>query len=95
MPPLQIATLAQAPSPATTVLPVSTVRVACHQLAPVIGELDANRARALAALDAAAAAGAQVVVLPELAASGYVFHDAHEARALAEPADGPTLAGWA
>jgi 5-aminopentanamidase len=74
---------------------VSTVRVACHQLAPVVGELDANRARALAALDAAATAGAQVVVLPELAASGYVFHDAQEARALAEPGDGPTLSGWA
>jgi len=74
---------------------VSTVRVACHQLAPVVGELEANRKRALTALDAAAAAGAQVVVLPELAASGYVFRDADEARALAEPADGPTLAGWA
>ena len=74
---------------------VSTVRVACHQLAPVVGELEANRERALTALDAAAAAGAQVVVLPELAASGYVFRDADEARALAEPADGPTLAGWA
>jgi predicted amidohydrolase len=74
---------------------MSTVRVACHQLAPVIGDLDGNRARALAAIDAAVAAGAQVVVLPELVASGYVFRDADEARALAEPADGPTLRGWA
>ena len=72
-----------------------TVRVACHQLAPVVGDLDGNRARALAALDAAAAAGAQIVVLPELAASGYVFRDAAEARALAEPPDGPTVSGWA
>lgn len=74
---------------------MSTIRVACHQLAPVVGDLDGNRARALAAIDAAAAAGAQVVVLPELASSGYVFEDAEEARRLAEPADGPTLAGWA
>ncbi len=74
---------------------MSNVRVACQQLAPVVGELDANRARALAAIDAAAAAGAQVVVLPELVSSGYVFHDAEEARELAEPGDGPTLAGWA
>ena len=74
---------------------MSTVRVACHQLAPVIGDLEGNRARALAAIDAAAAAGAQVVVLPELASSGYVFRDAAEARGLAEPADGPTPAGWA
>ena len=71
-------------------------RVACHQLAPVIGDLAGNRVRALAAIDAAAAAGAQVVVLPELAVSGYVFNDAAEARTLAEPAGtSPTLAGWA
>jgi 5-aminopentanamidase len=74
---------------------MSAVRVACHQLAPVVGELAINRERALAAIDAAAAAGAQVVVLPELVSSGYVFEDAAEARALAEPADGPTLTGWA
>ena len=70
-------------------------RVACHQLAPAVGDLEGNRARALAALDAAAAAGAEIVVLPELANSGYVFRDAAEAQALAEPADGPTVSGWA
>jgi predicted amidohydrolase len=74
---------------------MGTIRVACHQLAPVVGDLDGNRARALAAIEAAATAGAQVVVLPELASSGYVFRDAEEARELAEPADGPTLGGWA
>ena len=74
---------------------MSTVRVACHQLAPVVGDLDGNRARALAAIDAAAAARAQVVVLPEMVSSGWVFRDADEARALAEPATGPTLTGWA
>ena len=62
---------------------------------PSSGSSTANRARALAAIDAAAGAGAQVVVLPELVSSGYVFRDADEARSLAEPADGPTLAGWA
>ena len=74
---------------------MSIVRVAVHQLAPAIGDLDGNRVRALAALDAAAGAGARIVVLPELAASGYVFRDADEARALAEPPGGPTLTGWA
>jgi predicted amidohydrolase len=74
---------------------VSTVRVACHQLAPVVGELERNRERALAAIDVTAAAGARVVVLPELVSSGYVFRDADEARALAEPADGSMIAGWA
>jgi predicted amidohydrolase len=40
-------------------------------------------------------AGAQVIVLPELANSGYVFASAAEARVAAEPADGELLAGWA
>jgi predicted amidohydrolase len=74
---------------------VDPVRVAVCQLAPVIGDLDGNRERALAAIDAAADAGARVVVLPELSASGYVFRDAGEARALAEAPDGPTVTGWA
>jgi predicted amidohydrolase len=74
---------------------VAGVRVAVHQLAPVIGDLEGNRARARAAIEAAADAGARIIVLPELAVSGYVFHDQDEARALAEPADGPTVAGWA
>jgi len=34
-------------------------------------------------------------VLPELCNSGYAFADADEARRLAEPADGPTVSGWA
>jgi predicted amidohydrolase len=74
---------------------VPQTRIACHQLAPVVGDLEGNRARALDAIDAAAAAGAHVLVLPELATSGYVFRDAEEARSLAEPADGPSLAQWA
>jgi 5-aminopentanamidase len=70
-------------------------RVACCQFGPRIGEPDANRAAGLAAARAAAERGAAIVVLPELSASGYVFRDMAEARALAEPADGPTAAGWA
>jgi 5-aminopentanamidase len=69
-------------------------RVACCQIGPRIGEPDANRAAGLAAAQAAAGRGAAIVVLPELSASGYVFRDMAEARALAEPADGPTAAGW-
>jgi predicted amidohydrolase len=71
------------------------VIVACCQLAPVFGALDANRALAARAVEAAAARGARLIVLPELVSSGYVFRDADEARALAEPADGPTVTGWA
>lgn len=71
------------------------VVVACCQLAPRIGELEANRAQASVAIHAAATDGARVVVLPELAVSGYVFEDAREAGALAEPLDGATVTGWA
>jgi predicted amidohydrolase len=72
-----------------------TLRVACQQLAPAIGDLDANRRLTREAVREAVAAGARLVVLPELATSGYVFDSADEARACAEPADGPTLAAWA
>jgi 5-aminopentanamidase len=70
---------------------MSDVTIACCQLAPRIGELEHNRALAR---DAVERAGAQVVVLPELCNSGYVFADADEARRLAEPADGPSVSGW-
>ena len=74
---------------------MSDVAIACCQLAPRIGDLEGNRARAAAAIDAAADAGAQVVVLPELCNTGYVFADAEEARRLAEPVDGgATVASW-
>jgi 5-aminopentanamidase len=75
--------------------PADLTGVACCQIAPRIGEIEANRAAGLAAAQAAAANGAAIVVLPELSASGYVFRDAAEARSLAEPPDGPTAAGWA
>jgi 5-aminopentanamidase len=70
------------------------VLVACCQLAPEIGALEANRALAARAVEDAAARGARLIVLPELVSSGYVFRDAEEARSLAEPADGPTVTGW-
>lgn len=67
-----------------------SVSVALCQLSPTIGDVDANRGRILAAVEAASESGASVVVLPELATSGYVFEDEAEARCLAEPTDGPT-----
>ncbi|HJS93872.1 MAG TPA: nitrilase-related carbon-nitrogen hydrolase [Solirubrobacteraceae bacterium] len=74
---------------------MSEVIVACCQLEPRIGELQPNRARARAAIVDAAARGARIVVLPELAVSGYVFADVAEARACAEPLDGgPTVGEW-
>lgn len=71
------------------------VRVACQQIAPVVGDGDGNRKLARYAVAEAVAAGARLVVLPELCTSGYVFESADEARALAQPADGPALRDWA
>jgi len=70
-------------------------KVAVAQLALQVGRAEENRAAASAAVAEAAAAGARLVVLPELVNSGYVFSRAAEARALAEPADGRTLSEWA
>jgi predicted amidohydrolase len=74
---------------------MSAVTVACCQVPLAVGERERNRETLEAAIREAAAAGGQVIVVPELAPSGYVFVDAAEARGLAEPVDGPTLTGWA
>jgi len=66
-------------------------RIACCQLALDIDHPDANRSAAAAAVEDAAAQGAQIVVLPELVHSGYVFSDRAEAQRLAEPLDGPSV----
>ena len=74
--------------------------IAVAQLAISIGEPDANRKAAAAAVAEAAAAGARLVVLPELCDSGYVFGDdagqaSAEAATLASPADdSDTLRQW-
>ncbi|WP_448680793.1 nitrilase family protein [Pseudomonas nicosulfuronedens] len=70
------------------------VTVACCQLAPIVGDPTHNRRAGERAIRTAALRGAQVVVLPELAQSGYVFADRAEALALSEPLDGPTLQLW-
>jgi predicted amidohydrolase len=70
---------------------VSGATVAVVQLAPELGDVAGNRRRLLEAVSSAAAAGARVVVLPELATTGYCFTDADEARAVAEPLSGPTV----
>ena len=73
----------------------NTVRVACQQLAPAVGDVEGNRRLTREAVREAVDAGARLVVLPELSTSGYVFESPAEARACAEPAGGPALLGWA
>lgn len=69
-------------------------RIEAHQLAPTIGDLAGNQELALTAIRAAAARGAQVIVLPELILTGYVFSSPGEARSVAIPADDPRLLAW-
>jgi 5-aminopentanamidase len=71
------------------------VVVACCQVAPQLGDPVANRELATDAIGDAVRQGASVVVLPELISSGYVFESRAEARANAEPPDGPTVTAWA
>lgn len=70
------------------------LRVVCHQLAPRIGDPDYNRTLTERAIRGAASLNAQVIVLPELIQSGYVFNDLEEAHTISETLDGPTLGLW-
>jgi predicted amidohydrolase len=71
------------------------VHVACCQIEPDVLDPRGNVEMARAALAAAIDDGAQIVVLPELVNSGYVFESIDEARAAATTPDGDLLAGWA
>jgi N-carbamoylputrescine amidase len=63
---------------------------------PHVGDTAANVARSVQLIEQAAARGAAIVVLPELANSGYVFASRAEAFALAEPVPhGPSTQAWA
>ncbi|WP_445398893.1 nitrilase-related carbon-nitrogen hydrolase [Streptomyces sp. LE64] len=72
----------------------TAVTVAVCQIAPQVGDTAGNRRRARVAVEEAAGRGARIVVLPELANTGYVFTDADELLAAAEPLDGDTIRQW-
>jgi 5-aminopentanamidase len=72
-----------------------TTRVACAQVPLSLPDTAGNRTTCEAAIEQAAHDGAQIVVLPELASSGYVFADRDELSSLAENRDGPAVAAWA
>jgi predicted amidohydrolase len=66
------------------------VKIACVRMEPVVGEKAKNVGRTLDLVREAAAHGAQLIVLPELCNSGYVFASRDKAFALAEEIpDGP------
>src|SRR6478735_2267479 len=65
------------------------MRVAVAQMEPRLGEQERNLDAALERLEEAAAAGAQLLVLPECAIPGYMFDSGEEAMPYAEEIPGP------
>ena len=70
-------------------------RIVCRQLQPVIADLAANRELTRRAVAEAVAVGGEIVVLPELATSGYVFDSREEAASVAITTDDDLFSEWA
>lgn len=70
-------------------------KIVCQQLAPALGDLETNAQQTVAAIRSAVDGGADVVLLPELATSGYMFESAEEAAAVAIEPGHELLARWA
>ncbi|MFY9555881.1 MAG: carbon-nitrogen hydrolase family protein [Blastocatellia bacterium] len=69
---------------------MATTRIACVQMDIAIGEVEANLRKIIAGIRAAAKSGAQLVIFPECALTGYCFDSLDEASPFAEPIDGPS-----
>lgn len=67
-------------------------RVRCRQLAPRIGDPAYNHEQILETIRDSR--GVDLLVLPELASSGYMFHDADEARSVAMTPDSDLVGEW-
>jgi N-carbamoylputrescine amidase len=74
--------------------PGAPARVATAQLDLAPGALEANRRRCAEAIGEAARGRADLVVLPELASSGYGLGDREHALAASEPVPGPATESW-
>lgn len=66
------------------------MQVAVAQIDPQLGEKERNLATCVARMEEAAAAGAQLLVLPECAIPGYMFESGDEALPFAEEIPGPS-----
>lgn len=64
--------------------------VSVAQTRPEFGRIEANLSRAL---ELCGTSGADLIVLPELFASGYLFADRAELKSLAQPVDGSIVTG--
>jgi len=83
--------------PGTTVVTagVETDRIACYQFGPKVGDLDANHRQTTEAIHRAVKLESDVIVLPELATSGYVFHSREEAATVAISPEHQIFKDWA
>jgi predicted amidohydrolase len=70
------------------------MRIVCQQLAPTVGEMAANPEATLVAVRDAVGQGADLIVLPELCTSGYVFAEAAEVEAAALTLDSSLIREW-
>jgi predicted amidohydrolase len=72
---------------------VEPLRIALAQLAPRLGDLEANLARHAEVIATARGEGAGLIVFPELGLTGYLLQDL--AAEVAMPLDDPRLAALA
>ena len=74
----------------------AAIRAAAIQMEPIVGETERNIRHSIDLITTAADEGATLIVLPELASSGYVFETREEAFAVAEPVpQGAACTAWA
>lgn len=71
-----------------------SIRAAAVQMDVFLGENDRNLERALSKLEEAAKDGADLIVFPEAALSGYCFGSLDEARPFLDEAAGPRLSAF-
>lgn len=70
------------------------MRIVCQQFAPDVVDLSATQSASVAAVREAVDLGADLIVLPELCASGYVFASADEVTSASLTLDAPVIEQW-
>jgi N-carbamoylputrescine amidase len=73
----------------------SPIKIGCCQLEPRVGRKEENLKKTLRFIEEAAGRGSNIVLLPELANTGYVFESRREAFQLSEEVPGgETTSEW-
>jgi predicted amidohydrolase len=69
---------------------MANLKIACVQMDVAIGDVEANRRKIVERMRTAANGGAELVIFPECALTGYCFDSLEDAAPFAEPIDGPS-----